>query len=114
MNKYNYLSNSSFLSKIDRLKSNKEDHIKNIYEKYEITLEKAIEMKDDNLEIDKRHLEEIRKEIRNLGNVNLDSIKEYEQIKKQLGKTAFEIVAHDGTRVFLKFKIVEIVNNILK
>ena len=31
-------------------------------------------MKDDNLDVDKRYLENIRKEIRNLGNVNLDSI----------------------------------------
>ena len=38
---------------------------------------------------------------------------EYEQIKKELGKTAFEIVAKDGTQVFLKFKIIEIVNNII-
>ena len=40
-------------------------------------------MKDDNLDVDKRYLENIRKEIRNLGNVNLDSIKEYEHIKER-------------------------------
>ena len=70
-------------SKIERLKSNKEDYINNLYEKYEITLEQAIEMKDDSLDVDKRYLENIRKEIRNLGNVNLDSIKEYEHIKER-------------------------------
>ena len=48
-----------------------------------ITLDQAIEMKDDNLDVDKRYLENIRKEIRNLGNVNLDSIKEYEHIKER-------------------------------
>ena len=70
-------------SKIERLKSNKEDHINSLFEKYEITLDQAIEMKDDNLDVDKRYLENIRKEIRNLGNVNLDSIKEYEHIKER-------------------------------
>ena len=70
-------------SKIERLKSNREDHINSLFEKYEITLDQSIEMKDDNLDVDKRYLENIRKEIRNLGNVNLDSIKEYEHIKER-------------------------------
>lgn len=70
-------------SKIERLKSNREDHTNSLFEKYEITLDQAIEMKDDNLDVDKRYLENIRKEIRNLGNVNLDSIKEYEHIKER-------------------------------
>ena len=70
-------------SKIERLKSNREDHINSLFEKYEITLDQAIEMKDDNLDVDKRYLENIRQEIRNLGNVNLDSIKEYEHIKER-------------------------------
>lgn len=69
--------------KIDRLKSNKEDHINNLYEKYEITLDQAIQMKDDSLDVDKKYLENMRREIRNLGNVNLDSIKEYEHIKER-------------------------------
>ena len=70
-------------SKMDRLKSNKEEHINNLYEKYEITLEQAIKIKDDNLELDKRYIENIRRDIKNLGNVNLDSIKEYEHIKER-------------------------------
>jgi len=70
-------------SKVDRLKTNKEDHINNLYEKYEITLEQAIEMKDDNLDVDKKYIENIRRDIKNLGNVNLDSIKEYENIKER-------------------------------
>ena len=43
-------------SKIERLKSNREDHINSLFEKYEITLDQAIEMKDDNLDVDKRIL----------------------------------------------------------
>ena len=82
---YIHLKESLFKveSKIERLKSNREDQIKNLFEKYEITLEEATNMKSDNLEIDKKHLENLRREIRNLGNVNLDSIKEYETIKER-------------------------------
>ena len=40
-------------------------------------------MKDDSIDVDKKYLENIRKEIRNLGNINLDSIKEYEHIKER-------------------------------
>lgn len=70
-------------SKIERVKSNKEDYINALYEKYEMTLEQAIEIRDVNLDIDKKYLENIKKEIRNLGNVNVDSIKEYENIKER-------------------------------
>ncbi len=47
------------------------------------------------------------------GSVKKVDEKEYEKIKNELGKTAFEIVTGDGKQVFLKFKIVEIVNNII-
>ena len=82
---YIHLKESLFKveSKIERLKSNREDQIKSLFEKYEISLEEAINMKSDNLEIDKKYLESLRREIRNLGNVNLDSIKEYENIKER-------------------------------
>lgn len=39
--------------------------------------------------------------------------KEYELLKKELGKTAFEVVTKDGKNVILKFKIIEVVNNII-
>lgn len=47
------------------------------------------------------------------GSVKKVTEKEYEQIKKELGKTAFEIVTHDGKQVYLKFKIVELVNKLV-
>ncbi len=70
-------------NKLERLSSNKKDYISNLFEKYEMTLEEAIEIKDENLEVDRKHLEFIRGEIRTLGNVNIDSIKEYEHIKER-------------------------------
>ena len=39
--------------------------------------------------------------------------KEYELLKKELGKTAFEVVTKDGKNVILKFKIIEIVNKLI-
>ena len=47
------------------------------------------------------------------GGIKQVSDKEYEKLKNELGKTAFEIVTGDGSRVMLKFKIVEIVNDII-
>lgn len=47
------------------------------------------------------------------GSVKEVSEKDYELLKKELGKTAFELVTKEGKSVFLKFKIVEIVNNII-
>ena len=47
------------------------------------------------------------------GSVKKVTEKEYEQIKKELGKTAFEIVTRDGKQVYLKFKIVELVNKLV-
>ena len=82
---YIHLKESLFKveGKIERLKLSKEDHINGLFEKYEMTLEDAIAIKYDEVEVDKKHLENIRREIRNLGNVNLDSIKEYEIIKER-------------------------------
>jgi len=47
------------------------------------------------------------------GSIKKVDDKEYEILKKELGKTAFEVVTKGGQQVFLKFKIVEIVNNII-
>ena len=82
---YIHLKESLFKieGKIERLKLSKEDHINGLFEKYEMTLEDAIAIKYDEVEVDKKHLENIRREIRSLGNVNLDSIKEYEIIKER-------------------------------
>ena len=53
------------------------------YENYELTFIQAVEFKDENVVIDKKVLEGLKREIRNLGNVNIDSIKEYEDIKER-------------------------------
>ena len=69
--------------RLERLKSTKESYISKLYENYELTFVQAIEFKDENIAIDKKVLEELKREIRNLGNVNIDSIKEYEEIKER-------------------------------
>jgi len=47
------------------------------------------------------------------GGVKHVNKKEYEMLKQQLGKSAFEVVTSDQSHILLKFKIVEIVNNII-
>ena len=47
------------------------------------------------------------------GTVKQVSDKEYEMLKKQLGKRAFEIVTKDGNEVLVKFKIIELINSVI-
>lgn len=47
------------------------------------------------------------------GTVKQVSDKEYEILKKQLGKRAFEIVTKDGNEVLIKFKIIELINSVI-
>ncbi|GAA3651099.1 chromosome segregation protein SMC [Asaccharospora irregularis] len=69
--------------KLERLRSNQETYINKLFEKYQMTFVQAIEIREDKLEIDKKQLERLRMEIRSLGNVNIDSIKEYEEVKER-------------------------------
>ena len=70
-------------SKTERLKSSQDDYINKLFEKYEMTVVEALEIRNKEIIIDKRELENIKREIRNLGNVNIDSIKEYEEVKER-------------------------------
>ena len=83
--KYIELKESLFKvqGRLERLKSTHESYINQLFEKYEMTLVQAKEIKDENIKIDKKLLENIKREIRNLGNVNIDSIKEYEEVKER-------------------------------
>ena len=69
--------------KLERLKSTKETYINRLYENYELTYVQAVELKNENVVVDKKLLESLKREIRNLGNVNIDSIKEYEEVKER-------------------------------
>lgn len=69
--------------RLERLKSSQETYINKLFERYEMTVVQAKEIKDDSIEIDKKLLESLKREIRNLGNVNIDSIKEYEEVKER-------------------------------
>lgn len=83
--KYIELKESLFKvqGRLERLKSTHESYINQLFEKYEMTLVQAKEIKDENIKIDKKLLENIKREIRNLGNVNIDSIKEYKDVKER-------------------------------
>ena len=83
--KYIELKESLFKvqGRLERLKSTHESYINQLFEKYEMTLVQAREIKDENIQIDKKLLEHLKREIRNLGNVNIDSIKEYEEVKER-------------------------------
>ncbi|MCR8745195.1 chromosome segregation protein SMC [Romboutsia lituseburensis] len=69
--------------KLDRLKATIETYTNKLFENYEMTIEEALIIKDDSIEIDKKLLESLKREIRSLGHVNIDSIKEYEEVKER-------------------------------
>ena len=70
-------------SKIEKLESNKESNNFKLFEDYNLTYLQATELRDDEIEINKKVLDSIKKDIRSLGNVNIDSIEEYKETKER-------------------------------
>lgn len=70
-------------SKLDRVKYNHELMLETLNEKYELNYEGALEFKDESMIIDYEKIEKLKKSIKALGNVNLDSIDEYEDVKNR-------------------------------
>ena len=70
-------------SKIEKLESNKESNNLKLYEDYNLTYLQAVELKDDEIEINKKILDALKKDIKSLGNVNIDSIEEYKETKER-------------------------------
>ena len=70
-------------SRIEKLESNKEANNFKLFEDYNLTYLQAIEIRDDEIEINKKILDTLKKDIKSLGNVNVDSIEEYKEIKER-------------------------------
>lgn len=70
-------------SKIEKLESNKESNNFKLFEDYNLTYLQAIELRDDEIEINKKILDSLKKDIKSLGNVNIDSIEEYKETKER-------------------------------
>ena len=70
-------------SKLERNKSSRDNLLSNLYEKYELTYVQALEFKDPAIKIDHKRIEKLRRAIKDLGNVNIDSIEEYEEVRER-------------------------------
>ena len=70
-------------SRIEKLESSKENNNFKLFEDYNLTYLQAVELRDDEIEINKKVLDSLKKEIKSLGNVNMDSIEEYKEIKER-------------------------------
>lgn len=70
-------------SRIEKLESNKETNTFKLFEDYNLTYLQAVELKDNEIEINKKILDSLKKDIRSLGNVNIDSIEEYKETKER-------------------------------
>lgn len=69
--------------RIEKLESSKENNNFKLFEDYNLTYLQAVELRDDEIEINKKVLDSLKKEIKSLGNVNMDSIEEYKEIKER-------------------------------
>ncbi|MGL4797023.1 MAG: chromosome segregation protein SMC, partial [Paraclostridium sp.] len=70
-------------NKLERLENNQDTYISKLFEEYELTLAEAMNFKDESIAIDKKNLDNLKRSIKSLGNVNLDSIEEYKEIKER-------------------------------
>ncbi len=70
-------------SKLERNKNSRDNLLSNLFDKYELTYVQALEFKDTTLVIDHKRIEKLKKAIKELGNVNIDSIKEYEEVRER-------------------------------
>ena len=70
-------------STLDRSKVARDNILTNLYEKYELTYVQAMDFRDEDLVVDFSQIEKLRKSIKNLGNVNIDSIDEYEEVRER-------------------------------
>ena len=70
-------------SRVERLEGNKESNTLKLYEDYNLTYLQALELRDDEVEVNKTILDAVKKEISSLGNVNIDSIEEYKETKER-------------------------------
>nr|WP_314277372.1 chromosome segregation protein SMC [uncultured Peptostreptococcus sp.] len=70
-------------AKLDRSITSRDNLQSSILEKYSLSYDDALEYKVEDLVIDQDIIDNLRKKIRSMGNVNLDSIQEYEQVKER-------------------------------
>lgn len=68
-----------------KLRSDRESTINRIWDDYELTYSEAVELKTEteNIKEATEHLAELKRKIRALGSVNMDSIEEYKAVKER-------------------------------
>lgn len=68
---------------MDRSVTSRDNLQANIFERYSLDYQEALEYRDENLVIDYKVMEALRKKIKSIGNVNLDAIEEYAEVKER-------------------------------
>ena len=61
-------------SKLDRSITSRDNLQANIFERYSLDYQEALEYREEGLVIDFKHMEALRKKIKSIGNVNLEAI----------------------------------------
>ena len=70
-------------TKIQESESKQENIFEKMLDTYALTYEEALELKDENLNISQQEIKSLKASLRELGNVNMDSIDEYGKVKER-------------------------------
>lgn len=68
--------------KIERYNDSLNDILERVWQDYELSYQEMLELKED-MKTSQREINEIKDKIKSLGNVNLDAIEEYENVKSR-------------------------------
>ncbi|WP_101772752.1 chromosome segregation protein SMC [Peptostreptococcus faecalis] len=101
-------------SRLERYTSTKDNILSNLFDKYELTLVDAYEFRDETINIDYKKMEFLKKEIKEIGNVNLDSIKEYDEIKERYEYYGSQKMDLENSIISLNNLIEDLVENMEK
>ena len=73
--------------KVNKIDSDIEQTVNNLWESYELTISDAEEIKKDigSLASAQRKISELKNKIKSLGNINIDAIEEYEKVSERYG-----------------------------
>lgn len=70
-------------SRISRFETKIENLAESLFTKYELSFDEAEELRLSDIEIDKSRIDYLKSKIKSLGNINLDAIQEYAEVKEK-------------------------------
>lgn len=98
-------------SKKERCKNTRDNLLSSLFEKYELTYVQALEYRNTSLKIDYKKIEDLRRQIKSLGNINIDAIVEYDEVSHRYEYYSEQKKDLEESIVSIKELIDELVRN---